>query len=291
MRKGFRTRLAAALVLAVACRANAQVLLVLRFEHRQVLRFEAVNAFVTVYNEGNKPIVFSEDQARMSFTVGRERDEQVQVLNEDLLWRSVTIEPGKRREFMHDLSLIYDLAATGTYAVNAVVKWGGSEFQSKGVRIDVVNGLPISRERRVFPGETAEGYARVLSLRYLGREGSEHLFFCVDDEEGGRNFGVFDLGRIIRLHPPALRVKRDGATRILHQSGVGRHTLSLLQISESRVSFLDQQYRRADGSPFPKTGEPGEPGADRAPEPEKKRGKRRFFFFGPRKTEPGTTGS
>jgi hypothetical protein len=281
MSKASIAGVAVAVVLSAASRTDAQLAMKLRFEHRRTLRFEAVNAFVTVVNEGATPVVFGDKGAKMSFVVEKERDVRAQSRNERLLWRDLELAPGRKREFLHDLSLIYDLSAIGTYAVTAVIEWRGAVFQSNRIRVDVVNGLPIRSERKLFTGPGGD-FVRVLGLRYLARAGSEHLFFTVMDDELATSYGVFDLGQIIRLHAPAIRVQRTGGTRVLHQSGVGRYTLSHLDISPSRVTFRDQEYRRGDGSPFTTPPEKAVPAGPRTTE---KPGRRRFFLFGPRVSE------
>jgi len=249
---------------------KAQVQMKVQPEHTQLVRYEAVNLFVSILNESPYPLTFGgENGARLSFFIERGLDTPADRINASPLIESVTIDAGRSRDILCDVSRWYDLGPVGNYGARAIVEWRGETYQSAQVRFDVVNGLPISNETRTMWSDTE--FTREFNLCYLARGGSEHLFLSVDDRRAGINYGVFDLGRIVRLYPPVLRVGRDGSLSVLHQSGFGRYTLNTLRVSAEQVRFLDQNYIGEDGQPLvsgevPETEGPAAEGATEAEE-------------------------
>jgi hypothetical protein len=240
---------------------SAQILLRLQLEHTQLVRYEAVNVFLSILNEAPYPLRFDGDNgARLHFSIERGLDTAADRIDERPLIENVTVDAGRSRDILCDISRRYDLGPVGNYSVRAIIEWRGRAYQSGQVRFDVVNGLPISKDTRTI--WTDKEFVREFSLCYLAREGSEHLFLSVDDKRGGINYGVFDLGAIIRLHPPVLRVGRDGKVRVLHQSGLGRYTLNSLEVTGEQVRLTDQSYVGEDGKPFGRTAAPATEGPD-----------------------------
>jgi len=227
----------------------AQVLLRLRSEHTQLVRYETVNLFVSVLNESPYLLTFGGDNgARLEFLVERGHGSPVDRFNKRPLIEDAAIEAGRSRDILCDISRWYNLVPVGSYSVRAIVEWRGNAYQSERVRFDVVNGLPIGSQTRTMWAD--EEFTRQFSLCYLAREGTEHLFLSVDDSERGINYGLFDLGLIVRLHAPVLRVGREGSVHVLHQSGFGRYTYNTLEVDSESARFVDQSYRGKDGKPL-----------------------------------------
>jgi len=227
----------------------AQVLMKLQIEHAQLVRYESVNAFISILNESPHQLTFGgKDGARLSFFIEHERDTSADRITQKPLAENVNIEPGTSLDILRDISRWYDLGPVGNYSIRAIIEWRGESYQSNRVRIDVVNGLPISSEKRTIWNE--EEFVREFSLCYLAREGTERLFLSIDDKRAGISYGVFDLGGIIRLHPPVIRISREGNVRVLHQSGFGRYTLNKLEVTSDKVHFVDQSYIGEDGKPL-----------------------------------------
>lgn len=255
----------------------------LQIEHGQLIRYETINAFVSILNESPYPLEFGgENGAHLRFFIERGGDITAKRIDARPIVENLTVPPGRSHDLLCDVSRWYDLGPGGNYSIRAIIEWKGAEYQSNRVRIDVVNGLTISREARTLWIE--EEIVREFKLCYLGREGSEHLFLSIDDKRAGLNYGVFDLGVIVRVHPPVIRISREGAVKVLHQSGLGRYTLSTLEVTRDKVRFLDQAYRGDDGAPYRK--KPEDPAAtepiEKAPPAETKP---RWWLFGHERSE------
>jgi hypothetical protein len=232
--------------------AAADLAVALEFEHTKLLRFEPVIAFVTIENQAATPFVIEsareDPRARVRLRVER-RYEPLAPVNARPLVRALEILPGKQQRLMIRLSSQYDVTALGGYNVTAVADWNDRSYASQTVHLEVEDGLPLTSATRSAPG--APGAVRTYALRYLAREGNERLFLCVDEEETGLNYGVFDLGRLVRVVPPKLELDASGNVMVIHQATRGCYLWTLFKATRDGVTFVDQTYHRADGSVLP----------------------------------------
>jgi hypothetical protein len=235
------------LVSCLAGVCQAQFVVRLNVEHSKLLQYEPLNAFVSIENTAGVRLPLGRRGAGFRFLIQKERDLFAARLNERDIIGRVTLDPGQKHDFIRDISLWYDVASAGSYTLAAAVDWQGDTFVSNRVRIDVMNGLPISSVSRMLPG--SDKVWRRYSLCYLAREGNEHLFLRIDDDATKFNYGVFDLGQIVRLFKPALRFDDAGEVKVIHQSGYDRFTYSVLKVDRDRVKFVDQRYYRGNGKP------------------------------------------
>ena len=91
--------------------------------------------------------------------------------------------------------------------------------------LDVLPGLEIARLSAGVPAEPDA--TRLYTLRTLNRDRVEVMFLRIDDDDRGVCYGVFELGRIVRLYEPKLQVDETGNVHILHQSGPWQFTHSV----------------------------------------------------------------
>jgi hypothetical protein len=233
--------------------AHADLQLKLELEHRKLMRFEPIHAFVTIENDSGVDFAIEGDKedanARLQFVIEIRPDEPVARHNPGPLVRAVRIKSGEKQRILVDLSRFYSLGTMRGYLVKAVVDWNGRSYASEIMRFSVENGIPQTAITRSLPGRA--DLARKYSLRYLAREKNERLFLCVDEEGTGVNYGTFDLGRLLRVTTPELAVDWAGNVRVVHQSSRDCHTWSQFKSAEDGVTFVDQSYHLADGSPYP----------------------------------------
>jgi len=236
----------------LALPADAQLLVKLKLEHASVLQFEAVDAYLSIRNDTAAPFVIDaqteSSDGEVRFRVTREDGLAVARYSARPLVPYLRMLPDEKRDLMLDLSLWYDVSSMGRYLVQATVERAGQQFDSNRVMVEVVRGIELSRVKRNVPG--SPGRLRAYSLRYWSRDKTERLFLCVDEEESGENYGVFQLGRVVRVFEPVLRVGRDGTIRIIHQSGVDCYTRSVFKVLKEGVRFIDQTYHSRTGEPY-----------------------------------------
>ena len=241
----------ACLLRAVA--AHGELVLTLALEHTTFLQFEAVNAFVSIYNDSDDTLILDESSAAgrfpLLFDIRRERDVSLSRTSKNPMIGRIRILPGEKRDVMVDISRWYDVAKRGRYMIQAVVTSEGRRYLSNTLMADVVRGMELARVTRELPGY--EDRLRVFSLRYWCRDAAEYLFLCVDEPAAGMNYGVFTVGRLVRVAKPVLTADRHGTIVVQHQSGVDCYIRSVFKSTEEDVTFVDQTYHLADGSPYP----------------------------------------
>jgi hypothetical protein len=225
--------------------AVGEIELELSTDHTKYIEFEPVVAFLTLENVSDRAFLIRSDDATLDTRVdfhlevasrnagGREK--AASVLN------SCLILGGEKQAFMVDLSTHYQLGRSGRYTLWATAHWNGETFESAPIHIRVVTGLPMASRERTVPGVGGRDRRR-FSLRYLDRDESESIFLIADDLEEGQNYGVFDLGKLVRFHKPSIDVTPSGRITVYHQSSPTFFTKSVLQSDPKGLRLLDQQY-------------------------------------------------
>ena len=233
----------------------------LRIENDRLVQFEQVRAFVSIYNDSDYPFVFfneeEEGNSWIEFVISGDHNRYVRRTVKSPMVAELRVLPEEKSSIMVDVSRWYDLTSMCGYNIAAAVVWKGIRFQSNSRRIEIVRGLPITSIARPAPG--AMGSFRTYDLRYLSRRRMEHLFISIDNRSTGVNYGVYDLGRLIRVVRPTIEVKRTGAVTVFHQSGKDKWTRSFLSVSGDQTRFVDQTYHYGDGRPYGSENAGGEP--------------------------------
>ncbi|MFC1499103.1 hypothetical protein ACFLS1_11640 [Verrucomicrobiota bacterium] len=243
------------LMLFTTVEVRAQLRVGLKLEHTSVLQFEQAKVFVLLFNDSNIPFAIDEsskdNKAHLNFIVAKGPNDIIYKSNNKPIITKLKLKPGEKREIMVNLSRWYNIRSEGGYFVSAVIDWGGSTFMSDKRMFDVVSGIEINKVRKGVPWDIKS--VRTYSLRYWPRERKEYLFLRVDGEEakGRVNYGVFQLGRVIRVFKPVLEIDRLGNIKIKHQSDQDCFAWSIFKSLEKRVLFVDQTYHLPDGKPYP----------------------------------------
>ncbi len=242
--KGLKLRafLVAALVCAADCFGDLEMRL--RVENSMVMQFEKVLAFIEVTNQGSEAFLIRADDpdvnSRLLFEAEHGLHRAPQRRTDEPLINACLILPGESQELMAEVTQVYDLSTMGGYDIWAAIDWNGVRYFSNREHIDVVSGLPISETVRSVPG--VPGSQRRYKLRYLTRESRERLFLVVEDFRTALNYGVFELGTLMRVHSPRITIGPEGNVRVVHQSAPGVFTTSVLTSLDDGVRFVDQSY-------------------------------------------------
>ena len=220
--------------------AHAQVEVVCKLHEPRVLQYEPVIVTVEVANNTLEPMNFMGPDANavLAFDVEKSPGEFVQRTGAPLSSDVFAVKAGQTQKFSVNLISVYRMTDTGPYTIRARVEWGSKAFLSQKVFVDVDPGLEIGRLVGSVPG--AQGQTRTYMLRTLTRNRGERVFLRIDDEEGGRCYGVLDLGGIVRLFKPVMQVDQFGNIHVLHQSGPDQFTHSVFTADGNPVS--QEQY-------------------------------------------------
>lgn len=242
--------------------ASADLWVGLKLDHSVYLQYERIDAFVTVSNDSEFPLVVSTDpkqaNAQVDFYIEKAPDSRVERLSQKPLVDRFQLDSDEQGVFTTDLTHFYDLRNMVRYTLWAGVETRGQRWLSNKIIIDVVKGLDLNSVTRAVPGYA--DVERIYSLRYWAREKKEFLFLSVDEEPSGMNYGVVELGPLVRVLNPLIEVDRHGNVKTWHQSGVDMFTKTTFKSTRDGVEFSDQSFHTADGSAYPfrrpRTGEP-----------------------------------
>ena len=220
----------------------------IRTDHSTYLRFEPLHVYVTLRNNTDRVYIIDTMNARrpdrLELLVERRRDEPIVRSNKKPLVTWLSLRPDEKQELMFDVAQLYGLYEAGPVRLRAVVYRDGNAVYSNPLSLDIVPGIPAASVRRVVPGYT--DMFRIYTLRYWTRNREESLFLSINDEDG-RNFGVFDLGRVVRVVRPRIDVDTSGNVTVFHQSGAQLFTRTTFVGERDRVRFVDRTYHREDG--------------------------------------------
>lgn len=237
-----------------APQAQAQVRLLLRFEHASYLQFETVNAYVSIYNDADQPLCIGNGSSNLfselSFMIGQQRDDWLDKRKAGAVLEGLVLEPGEQRDVAIDISRPYDLSAMGRYQVQAILRDKGAVTAvSPQESVEIVRGIEIERVERAVPGFPDR--LRTYSVRYWRRNRFEYAFLSVDEDPGRVNYGVYQLGKIVRTERPTILVERDGKVTVRHLCAPDSVIRTVFMSEEDGMRFVDQRYENLDGTPFP----------------------------------------
>ncbi len=214
-----------ALLASALCAASArgQIDVNCSVAYPRVLQYEPITATLRIANRMGEPIELSGSgpDARVSFDVEESPGVLVEPTDQPVLARPIRIQPQDTAEVKVGLLSAYRIRRAGPYTITARVRWGGKVFISPKVFVDVLPGLEIEKLMSGMPG--GQGM-RTYTLRTLNRDRSERVFLRIEDEDRNTCYGVYDLGRIVRLYKPKLAVDGLGHIHVLHQSGPWQYT-------------------------------------------------------------------
>lgn len=233
---------------------SAAVKMVLRLEHPVVLKNETLNAFLTIENDTDKLLIIDEKQSgtgsamKLDFDVYIKKHENLSRRVNRPIVPEMNLIPGDKRVLMIDMTKFYDVSREGRYIIGAVLAGNGKEITSNKESTDVVPGLELASVVREVPGYEDE--KRKISVRYWNRHQKEVVFVCVDDEENNVNYGVFQLGVLLRITKPSIKYERSGHFIVTHQCRGDCFVLTSFLLTRSSVTCLEQSYVTHDGKPY-----------------------------------------
>jgi hypothetical protein len=237
--------------LAFARPVEAQIRIGLKVEHETVLQYETVRVFITIYNDSKQTLVIDKEYGDFVlepflFNMAKE---PVELLNKRPICKELRIRAGAKETVMVDISNWYNFSRIGGYDLEIFGLWKDVKFKSNRVHINVVSGFELASFDKNLSGYTAK--IRHYSLRYWKRGNAEHLFLRIDEPENKMNYGVYDLGKIIRFFKPILKVDADDNIKVIHQIGFDCYKKTLFSSTPDSVTFVDQSYHLDSGAPYP----------------------------------------
>lgn len=198
--------------------SSGQIAIDLKIPSSKVLLYEPVKASVVIRNSSGQMLSFDSDRVmtQLRFDIEMGNGTVIRRLNAVPLMSGVRIMTGETRSFEFNVSKFYDIRKLGQYTIQAVITCNSVDYASQCRHFEVVEGCELLRARAGIPGD--EGAVRTYIVEYLQRGRGEDLYLRIKDERENAIYGVFNLGRIVRVRMPELKVDEAGNVHVLFQT-------------------------------------------------------------------------
>ncbi len=215
----YRLVLASCLLLGWSFPALAQLSVELQVPASKVLPYEAVIVKVALRNHSGRALLFGSGSncARLSFMIEKDEGRMVPPLSSAPFLNNLELMPGETGSFEFNLPRLYAIRALGLYKVRAVVEFGAVAYASMPAFLEVARGFELTRLMAGVPDDP--GLSRTYVLEYMQKDtAEENLYMRIEDETSHEVHGMFNLGRLVRVHAPSLEVDESGNIHVLFQS-------------------------------------------------------------------------
>lgn len=177
--------------------------------------YEPVEAAVVIRNNTGAVLTFGSgrDSARFFFELERVKNELIPLRDRSLLLGGKQIVPAGSETNVFSLTGLFDLQSRGVYKLRACVEWQATCFASAPVEFEILKGFEIAR---VIAGVPAEpGAMRVYTLEYITKDSGEYAYLRIEDEQAKVVYGAHQLGQIVRVRKPELKIDEVGNVHVL----------------------------------------------------------------------------
>lgn len=208
-------------LMAIPAWVAAQIAISLTLPSAKALLYEDVVATVVIQNNSGQMLTVDSNRGPVRFWLDIERDEGRIVPRRDkaALVSDVAIMPGEARVLGFNVARLYAIRNQGLYKIRAGMEMNGIQYTSPETKLEIDNGFEFQRLTAGVPGEA---YAtRTYILLYFQSEGVENIYLCIEDADK-TVYGMFNLGRVIRVRPPEIKADEAGNVHVLFQTmGMG----------------------------------------------------------------------
>jgi len=208
-------------LMALPAWVAAQIAITLTLPSAKALLYEDVIATVVIQNNSGQMLTMDSNRGPVRFWLDIERDggRIVSRRNNAPLVSDVAIMPGEVRTFEFNVPRLYAMRSLGLYKMRAGVEMNGAHYVSPETTLEIVGGFEFQRLTAGVPGDA---YAtRTYILSYFQSEGVENIYLRIEDADK-TVFGMFNLGRVVRVRPTEIKVDEVGNVHVLFQTmGMG----------------------------------------------------------------------
>lgn len=208
-------------LMAVPALVAAQVAITLTLPSAKALLYEDVIATVVIQNNSGQMLTMDSTQGPVRFWLDVESDggRIIPRRGEVPLVRDVEIMPGEVRKFGFNVPRLYAIRSQGLYKIRAGVEMNGVHYVSPETMLEIVNGFEFQRLTAGVPGDAH--VMRTYILFYFQRDGFENIYLRIEDADK-TVYGMFNLGRVVRVRPTEIKVDEAGNVHVLFQTmGMG----------------------------------------------------------------------
>ncbi len=215
----------------------------MKIEYPEVLQYEALFVYITLYNDSDQPYVINADDkdnpSEITFNITMRGEIVGRFPCSQKIVSNLKVMPDETRKLMLDVSQWYDVGKMGKYVIQPVVTDRYDKAEGKKAFVDVVYGGLLAQVTQ----SAREQYRgmRSYKLLYWHRRGLEQLFLRVDDVDTDYNYCVVPLGTLIRVMKPTLKVDRKGNVETFHQCKPTTYLRTRFKSKYDEILFLDQK--------------------------------------------------
>jgi len=196
----------------------AQIAITLTPPSAKALLYEDVIATVVVQNNSGQMQTLDSTQGTVRFWIDVERNDGRIIRRRDdaPLVSAVKIMPGEARTFDFNVSRLYAIRNKGSYKIRAGVEMNGAHYVSPEMTLELEDGgFELQRLTAGVPGDTPA--TRIYILSYFQRDSVENIYLRIEDADKVV-YGLFNLGRVLRVRSPEIKVDEVGNVHVLFQT-------------------------------------------------------------------------
>ena len=208
-------------LMAVPAWIAAQIAITLTLPSAKAVLYEDVIATVVIQNNSGQMLTMDSIRGPVRFWLDIERDGgRIIPRRDDVpLMSDVKIMPGEVRKFGFNLPRLFAMRSQGLYKIRAGVEMNRAHYVSPKMTLEIVRGFEF---QRLTAGVPSDAYAmRTYILSYFQRDGVENIYLLIEDADK-TVYGMFNLGRVVRVRPTEIKVDEVGNVHVLFQTmGMG----------------------------------------------------------------------
>ncbi|MCX6993597.1 MAG: hypothetical protein NT011_10715 [Kiritimatiellaeota bacterium] len=208
-------------LMALPAWVAAQLAITLTLPSAKALLYEDVIAKVVIQNNSGQMLTMDSIRGPVRFWLDVEHDGGRIIPRRDdaPLVSDVKIMPGEVRTFGFNVPHLYAIRSQGLYKIRADVELNGAHYVSQETTLEVVSGFEFQRLTVGVPGDAHA--MRTYILSYFPKDGIENIYLRIEDADKNV-YGLFNLGRVIRVRPVEFKVDEVGNVHVLFQTmGMG----------------------------------------------------------------------
>jgi len=208
-------------LMALPAWVAAQIAITLTLPAAKALLYEDVIATVVIQNNSGQMLTMDSIRGPVRFWLDVERDGGRIIPRRDdaPLVSAVEIMPGEVRTFGFNVPRLFAMRSQGLYKMRAGVELNGARYVSSESTLEVASGFEFQRLTAGVPGDAQA--MRTYILSYLQRDGVENIYLRIEDADK-TVYGMFNLGRVVRVRPTEIKVDEAGNVHVLFQTmGMG----------------------------------------------------------------------
>jgi hypothetical protein len=208
-------------LMAIPAWVAAQVAITLTLPSTKALLYEDVIVTVVLQNNSGQMLTMDSTRGPVRFWLDVEGDGGRIIPRRDdaPLVSAVEIMPGEAHTFRFNVPRLFAMRSPGLYKIRAGVEMNGTHYVSPEMTLEVATGFEFQRLTAGVPGD--EHAMRTYILSYLQRDGVENVYLRIEDANR-TVYGLFNLGRIVRVRPAEIMVDEAGNVHVLFQTmGMG----------------------------------------------------------------------